>query len=121
MCDSGTYSQTDPALSGFLGALSSLAGLIGISGFWDPVNQDSLKQAQLDYKNLQTKLNQAIADEQQILSQQQKDYSTIQSQLLQTNISLTDDLLKDKIVENQLAISIIICVLMIIIFYLVVL
>jgi hypothetical protein len=117
-CDINEQSAGMAALSGFG---NGLAGIVGASGFWNPVDSTDFKETTQNFSDLQDKWNNLENNWKNKVNQEQSIFLDEQLQLLQTVEDFNKTLEDEKITENTLFIQIIMGILLIIIIYLIVL
>jgi hypothetical protein len=104
------------------GVMNGLSGVLGLSGFWNPTESfdDMLSNIQTNQGILQEKLSNILkAKENRLTDYQQKFFK---EQKLKTDVikQINDEIIKEKIQENQLYITITFMGLLIVIIYLVI-
>lgn len=107
--------------AGVAGFFQGLTGLIGLGGFWQPIDQSKLQQAQKDMSDLKSKYDAVLAQTQDLLFKDQQQFMQDQSDYIQVLQAFHDELMSEQIQSNQLLIQIIAIIVIIIIIYLVVL
>lgn len=103
------------------GAFSGIAGLVGAGGFWNPVDDDSIKAATNDFDNVQQEWSGIASEEQGAILESQKLFAQRQTELQQEIAKYTTELLQDEIQTNTLFIQILFGIIIIILIYLIVL
>jgi hypothetical protein len=117
-CD--TCSSSDSLADGFKGAMQGLSGLIGLSSFWNPLNDSELNDSISRLKDTKEKWDQKIQTDEGQLTESQVKLANLQTKMMQTTIDLHDETLAEDISKNSLEISIIFIIMIIILGYLLV-
>jgi hypothetical protein len=115
------YGGQSVSSAGILGALQGISGLVGLSGFWNPVSNNAISNITSDFDNIKAKLSAWQSYYANQITADQQEFANEQLQLLQSIEDFHDELLDEKITKNSLMIAIIFGLLIIVIIYLIVL
>ena len=115
-CDTNEQS---PGIALLNGVANGLGGLIGVSGFWNPVDDSGLTDASNDFSNQKSKIQAKLDNMQSNIKKVEQEYWNAQMDYITASNKFHQELEDDKIQENTLLIQIIIAILLIIIIYLV--
>jgi len=107
--------------AGIEGALSGLAGMVGLGGFWKPVNTQALTNIENAYKNVQSMWTQEYNKAKGNLTKDEDEFAQRQMSLIEEIQKLNDEVLSEEITKNSLYIAILFIALVIVIIYLIVL
>ena len=119
-CNKSPYNASISA-AGWAGAAQGLAGMVGLGSFWEPVDQTKLQKAQKDMDDLKSSFDTQLDSVISLLQTDEQKFMQAQSDYMQVIQEFHDELLNEKIADNQLLIQIIGILLIIIIIYLVIL
>lgn len=117
-CDSITKT---PGVAAFEGFSNGVGGLIGLGGFWNPVDDTGLTSVSNQYADQQKKINDKLTNMKDAIRNVEKEYWQGEIDAIVASNKFHQELEDDKIQKNTLLIQIIIGILLIIIIYLVVL
>lgn len=118
-CDLSKYgdNQTSTAITN--GVLGGLAGMFGLGDFWQ-TKDNGLSLAQNQFSDLKTKLDGYISSQKQLLTDEETKFFNEQLILMKSIEKYNEEIMNEKITENQVLISIIFVCLIIIIIYIVI-
>jgi len=95
-----------------------LSGVIGLSGFWTPVNDASLTNAQAAMAATKDKVDAALARENAEVSAYTKEFQATQQTIQDLTQTFKDEIMDDKITLNSVLIGGILILVIIVIIYL---
>jgi len=111
-------SPGDRITGGLTGTAYAISGFLGLSGLWDPVNDQEYKNQITELQNTQDQWNEYIASKKGELSESINEINTLNTNLMQTTIKLHEDTLEQSIQKNSLEIMILFVLVLIILGYL---
>ena len=114
------YNGQNPMLSMGLGVASGLGGMVGLSGFWDTTNSDSADSINADFANVKSSWNDLVQSDEFNLNQDIQKYNETQFSYVENMQEEMNTILSEKIAIDELLITIIGVILMIILIYLLV-
>lgn len=118
-CDGVTKA---PGIASFEGVLNGLGGLVGLSGFWNPVDDTGLTNVSNEYAKQQSAITNKLNNMKEgAIKKVEQEYWQDEIDAIVASNKFHQELEDDKIQKNTLLIQIIIGILLIIIIYLVVL
>lgn len=102
------------------GVAQGLTGMLGLGGFWHPVDDSVTSTVQNTFSQLKSKWQQIINDEKGQINAEQKQFAQDQLNMISSTMQYNDEVLSERIDKNSLYIAILFVALIIVIIYLVV-
>lgn len=108
----------NPISAGFEGFGQGLSGMIGLGGFWKPVDDTALSNMNTLLQNEEKRWDDIINAKEGTYSNLMTQIARDQQNVINTTVTLHEEIMDEKIATNTLMIQIIWAVLFVIIIYL---
>lgn len=103
--------------AGVSGAANGLLGIVGLGGFWNPIDSSNLSQAQSALQATEEYWSQRLQQCQTALDTAQKNFLDQEIQDSKTQQAVTDEFLSERISSNSLVIGLLAMLVLFLVLY----
>jgi len=115
------YGGRSASTAATIGSIQGVVGMLGLGGFWQPVDDSAITNIQNAYSQLQNKWQETYNEYNYTLNEWQTKFRNEQLDLLEAYQQFGQEMLSERIGKNSLYIAILFVALIIVIIYLILL